>query len=273
MRKVKKVKRGVSCSIMEPLLVAHISDLHFRKGDDWKLKAIEEISSYEPDFIFITGDFIDHENGLRLCRKALSSLKATYGVYGVFGGHDYYQQSIGSVLRGYLPKRNGQIFHKAHDVEAMRDIFMQEGLEILRNESRQVMTRAGLVSIIGLDETFYGYADIDKAFEAVPQEAFKILLVHCPIGIDGFLAKKPHLCLAGHTHGGQVRVPLLGPLKTNSELKRNQALGTFQLGETTFHVTSGLGTGHLTPFRLFCSPEVALVEIKPKVLEKVTTTS
>jgi len=94
-------------------------------------------------------------------------------------------------------------------------------------------------------------------------DRFGIALTHSPDAAPELAALGWDLIVAGHTHGGQVRLPLVGALVTNSHLPRRLASGLFRLGPAVVHVSPGLGTSRYAPFRFLCRPEATLLELGP----------
>ena len=121
--------------------------------------------------------------------------------------------------------------------------------------------RAIHVWVIGVDDPhYYGCDDLPGALESVPSEAFKILLVHSPEIIEKAEAAGIDLYLCGHTHGGQICLPLLGPLISNSNCARKYTRGQWQYKHLQGYTSPGVGTSGV-PVRFFCPPELGLIEL------------
>lgn len=150
-------------------------------------------------------------------------LKAPLGVFFVYGNHD----------------------HWAHHLRK----------DALDNAAAQV--RDGLW-VVGLDDALAGDPDLDLALKGVPQDAYRIGLYHSPVLFDLTAAAFP-LAFAGHTHGGQVRLPLLPPLW----LPRGSGPyleGWYERAGSKLYVSRGIGTSVL-PLRFFCRPELAIITL------------
>jgi predicted MPP superfamily phosphohydrolase len=228
--------------LTHPLKLAQLSDLHFgpfhqRKSlDAW----VEATLAEEPEVIVITGDFIDHLSGADLepLASALGKLRAPLGVWGVWGNHD----------RSRVPH-----------IEMLEQILHQSGIEILNN--RGVLLRSDLF-MAGVDDFQNGRPDLELALGARPTDAACILLSHNP----DLLPRVPAsvgLTLCGHTHGGQVKLPLIGPPLTSSLYGKRFAEGWVEASTTAF-VSRGLGTSML-PIRFNCPPELSVFELLPAV--------
>jgi predicted MPP superfamily phosphohydrolase len=116
------------------------------------------------------------------------------------------------------------------------------------------------VEIVGLDDPHIHRGDIRVAGRTAPAN-FGLAVVHSPDPAPELVALGYDLVLAGHTHGGQVRLPIVGAVVTNCSIPNRMARGLFRLGPGHLHVSAGLGTSKYAPFRLFCRPEATLLEL------------
>ncbi|PYE55795.1 metallophosphoesterase [Deinococcus yavapaiensis] len=236
-----------------PLRVAHLSDLHFgpfiREGSvrAWVDATLRE----RPDLIVITGDFFDHlfrGDGAPLLRL-LARLSAPLGVFGVWGNHD-------NAIFGF--DENG-IFHpdwrerRTNWGRALR----ASGVRILLNEG--VRVRSDLY-LAGIDDERTGWPDLARALAGRRGETV-LLLSHTPDALPS-VPSNVALTLCGHTHGGQVKLPVVGPLVTSSRYGRRFAEGFVRAPALGF-VSRGLGVSNL-PLRLDCPAEVAMLELTPR---------
>ncbi|HET9250427.1 MAG TPA: metallophosphoesterase, partial [Actinomycetota bacterium] len=117
------------------------------------------------------------------------------------------------------------------------------------------------VELLGLDDAHIRRQDL----RVVPRRApasFGIAVMHSPDSAPEIAACGYPLVVAGHTHGGQVRLPLVGALVTNSHLPRRLVSGLLRMGRSFVHVSPGLGTGKFAPFRFLCPPEATLLELR-----------
>jgi predicted MPP superfamily phosphohydrolase len=96
---------------------------------------------------------------------------------------------------------------------------------------------------------------------SVEEHDLLLALFHVPKKLNDMAAAGIHLAFGGHTHGGQIRIPGIGALITDSELKRNEASGLIRRGRTLFHVSRGLGADPRSNFRLFCPPAATILEV------------
>jgi predicted MPP superfamily phosphohydrolase len=119
------------------------------------------------------------------------------------------------------------------------------------------------VEVVGLDDPHIHRADLTVAPRTSP-EALGIAVVHSPDPAPELAALGYDLVVAGHTHGGQVRLPVVGALVTNCSIPNRLARGVARLGRSYLHVSPGLGTSKYAPFRLLCPPEATLLELTPR---------
>ncbi len=141
---------------------------------------------------------------------------------------------------------------------------MLASLEItfLNNRSLSLVRNGEEIQLAGLDNPVHSNsADMGKALRRVPKEAFKILIVHSPEKAVEAAAEKVQLYLCGHTHGGQIYLPLIGPLLHNSNSPRRLCAGLWKQGAMQGYTTFGVG-GSIIPLRLGCRPEIALITLR-----------
>ena len=180
---------------------------------------------------------VGRARGFAPCAQLLGELHAPLGVFGILGNHDQWGNPA-AIVRA---------------LEAA-------GVTILRNDSRRLVTPGGAPFwLVGLDTAFRNRADPTTAFASVPGDAFRLLLLHEPDSADGLGRRGVHadLLLSGHTHGGQVALPWLGPLIL-PPLGRRYVQGRYATPAGPLYVSRGVGA--LPPFiRLNAPPEVTLL--------------
>ena len=167
--------------------ILFLSDIHTSKWGLFERKLSEKLSQVKECHICaITGDLAYREDATGNIPRLLSYAKVVGDTYIVFGNTEY----------------------KLHnDPEKLCDIYKGFGYVVLRNENRKIEKNNEYVSIIGVDDPINLLEDLPKAFFGVDLDSFKILLSHCPsMGVEA-VDYKPNLVLAGHTHGGQVKLP------------------------------------------------------------------
>jgi predicted MPP superfamily phosphohydrolase len=218
----------------------HLTDLH-ADGLMGLADAISErLRGLEVDLCVMTGDYRYESRGP--CHDVyppmeyiLKSVNARLGVIGILGNHDV-----------------------SEEVPALERL----GVRMLINEALELRRDRESAWVIGLDDPhYYGCDDLPAALRDVPSEAFKILLVHTPEIIKEAEEYGVDLYLCGHTHGGQICLPLIGPIVINANCSRAYARGVWKYKNLQGYTSPGVGTSGV-PVRFFCPPEIGLIELR-----------
>lgn len=223
--------------------VAHLTDLHhgslipLSQVESWVQATLQQ----RPDLILITGDFIsDSQDYARIhdLGRVLSQLKAPLGVYGVWGNHDY------------------ALFYPERLME-FEQVLRQAGIRLLNNAAVQLRPD---LQLAGIDDLWKGMPNLNTALQNLKRDIGVLLMSHNP----DILPKVPEwvdLTVCGHTHGGQIRLPLAGAIHVPSRFGERFAQGFVQ-GPARGFVSRGLGvTG--VPFRLLCDAELVMLNLQP----------
>lgn len=221
------------------LRVVQISDIHHGLflSREWLAQAVQQANRLNPDIVALTGDFVTYSRAnIGPAAEILGRLQARFGVFAVLGNHDF-----------------------RVDADAMTSALRRHRIEVLRN--RHVSLRFGGESLYlaGVDDYGYG-ADLRRALQGISRDAATILLAHNPRIISHAARRGVSLVLAGHTHGGQVNLPLLGTVFGRSPERLRFKMGWDRLGFTQIYVTRGIGTIVL-PWRLRCPAEITYLEL------------
>ncbi len=245
------------------LTLLHISDTHFLAGDDRLqrfLAGIPEELGAEPDLVIATGDLIEDDTGIDPAVQSLSGLAARHGRFYVLGSHDYYQ-SVFQAYSKYVTKKRPTRAPPA-DTDRLESGLGDTGWRPLTNATEFVESDVGRIRLAGVDDPYLDRHRTDH-IERGPEDVLAIGAMHAPDVVSEFALAGFDLALAGHTHGGQVRPPLLGTVVTNCSLPRELGARFNRVGDTWLHVSPGLGTSPFSPIRFNCRPEATLLELRP----------
>ena len=244
-----------------PLSIVHVSDLHYLRRDR-RLRAFLA-SLPRADVAVATGDLIGEPSSVDDVVEALRPIRGRLASYFVLGSNDYYAPRPLNYLRYFgsrRPRRRRPVRRGASAELAAR--LEADGWRHLRNVRGRVDLGGLPVEVLGLDDPHIHRADLRLAGRRAPAR-FGLVVVHSPDPAPELAALGWDFVLAGHTHGGQVRLPVVGALVTNSHMPRRLAAGLIQIGGTTLHTSPGLGTSKYAPFRFLCRPEAAVLELHP----------
>lgn len=231
--RIEVTRHTLSVGVNKPMKIAHITDLHMRAFGTRERLLVNLVTTEKPDLIVITGDTIS-EGSLELAAPLLRQLAAPLGIWAVRGDWEH--------------------LNHVNDEKAF---YESVGAHFLDNQGLLVRDDLWLA---GLDDPFSGHADMTKALAGAPAAAYKVVLFHAP---DYFseVAGLFDLGLAGHTHGGQVRLPAYGPLWL-PEQGRRYVQGWFSENRSHLYVSRGIGTTNHAA-RFLCPPELAIIELRP----------
>ncbi|MGB2762322.1 MAG: metallophosphoesterase [Minisyncoccales bacterium] len=230
--------------------IIHLTDFHSRNFGEREKKILEIIKKLNPDFIFITGDFIDHTTeDIDSCQEFWRELgKQEQGkIFGVFGNHEHY-------------------WNKNFSINSLKNLLEESEIIILSNENKKIFRDDGYFYLVGVDDPDTGNDDLGKAMGETEKNIPKILLAHSPDiinNLDSLGKEKIDLILAGHTHGGQIRIPFIRPFWVPTKNRGKYASGLFKVGSVYLYVNRGIGTTIL-PIRFNCPPEIAVIELRKK---------
>ncbi len=250
---------------LEKLTILHISDLHVRKPDPLVAGMIDRVRGLEPDLILVTGDLIEVDAGTDFCVELLSTLRARLGVYAVLGNHDHWYKR-GSVLGQLLHAALNVISftkHSYNDVPSLVRKLRQSNVNVLINENLRVPVDGQYIWLAGVDDPISERDDLARALWGVPGEDFSILLTHSPELAYAAERQGVDLVLAGHTHGGQIRIPFVGALVSRTRTPVPTVKGPKKMGRTWLHVSPGLGSS--VQLRFLSPPEITLLELRRRL--------
>ena len=248
-----------------PLTVLHLSDLHLTAADDRQIRFLERLAAEPVDLVVVTGDMLGEPEALDPVLATLGRFRPRLGAVAVLGSNDYWAPRFRNPLTYFIGPSTRR--HRSSGRNPWRELV--QGLEtrgwtVLSNRRG----RLGDVELAGMDDPHIRHDD-----PAVPVPAngevparLRLGVVHSPYrrALDAFAGNGYDLVLAGHTHGGQVRLPGVGALVTNCDLPRDRVRGLSRWGSSWLHVSAGLGTSKYAPFRFACRPEASLLTVVPK---------
>lgn len=238
-------------SALVGLRIAHVSDFHFRGWNRTLQAAQDFLAQGEFDLILATGDFGTRlhlwEHAAKQATRFFQPIAEKSPVYAVLGNHDH------------------QDFPSCVDTP----------ITFLRNESVLFERRGASVELLGVEQTGMPPGDLDRTLESPRKAPLSILLAHYPSTIYHLPPGRVDLQLSGHTHGGQIRLPLLGCVWSNDLVPRQIVRGLHRIGQQSLHISPGLGVSPPLPLRVNCPPEVSVLTLmadnsqRSKPLEQV----
>jgi len=225
----------------EGFRITHITDVHHSKilGIDEIRRAVSLAQQTKPDMFALTGDYTtSFRRFIEPCAEALSSLNAPEGVWAVLGNHDHYTDPE---LTTWALKRNH--------------------ISVLTNTNTMLTRGPDRIQLAGVDDFTWAAADWSSAYRGLDGKVPSILLAHQPAVLDFDETNRVSLILSGHTHGGQIDLPLLGAPARFGTKDLRYARGLFRRGETQLYVSAGTGVIGL-PVRLGVRPEIAVLRLQ-----------
>ena len=243
--------------------ILHISDAHLSTGQRRRkafLGSLMDRLERVPELVLSTGDMIDTNSGIEPLLEALSPLEAAWGKFYVNGSHDYFQARF-MTYRKYF----GEVERAAmvpSDYGRLKAGLDRLGWVSLTNREEVLETPIGAVRLSGVDDP-YLKRHTTTHLKTDDADVVSIGLMHAPDVVAEFALAGFDLMLAGHTHGGQVRFPLVGAVVTNSSLPTELAMGLNRVGSSWLHVSPGLGHGMFSPIRFLTRPEATLLRLVP----------
>jgi predicted MPP superfamily phosphohydrolase len=259
-----------------PLRVLHVSDLHLTPSQQRKLEWVRALAALEPDLVVNTGDNLADHASVPFVLSAFGELLDVPGVF-VFGSNDYFAPSLRNPVRYLLPDDGQRNTHTPKlPYGDLRDGFERRGWTDLTNRRETVVVKGTTIAFAGVDDPHLGYDDL--AAVAGPADAsadVRLGVTHAPYlrVLDQFAGDGYDAIFAGHTHGGQLRLPFSGALVTNCDLDTRRASGLHRHpadaepgtpGSAWLHVSAGLGTSPFAPVRFCCRPEATLLTLTPR---------
>lgn len=270
--------------------------------EERKVRQVQKaVAGLEYDLLIHTGDFLHYDAGLENVLALMDALpRPRLGAYAVMGNHDYsvynMSKAVGYTWRNFVAKESrlgqDQMVHRpftrrerarrflrfalhllhnridgeptgSNDVPRLRYELENRGIQVLHNISVRLRADDTDLILAGVDDLQEGHPDLAAAFAGVDDGAPLLLLSHNPDILQAPAAHRADLVLAGHTHGGQIVLPFLGPAHTQTDiLSRSEASGYVRLGDTQIYISRGLGEG--IPLRFGAPPHLTLITLLPE---------
>ncbi len=246
--------------------VLHISDVHMAPWQKRKQAFIKSLMSEAPDLIVNTGDNLGHQNVIHNVIDSYSEILKVPGVF-VNGSNDYYAPRIKNPF-GYLRAPSTPDNSRPLATSELTNAFENHGWKNLNNRSAEITINGTKIGFIGVDDPHDKLDDL-ATVKKLRNEVI-VGVAHAPYRrvIENFAEVGADIMFAGHTHGGQVRFPIVGALTTNSDLPNKYAKGLsawlFNEKVMLLNVAAGLGNSIYAPVRFCNSPEVRVITLLPK---------
>jgi predicted MPP superfamily phosphohydrolase len=241
------------------LVVLHLSDLHFVRRDRRKTRFLARLPT--PDITVVTGDFLGEPEAVATAVESVRAVQGRLSSWFVLGSNDYFAPRPLNYLAYFRKRRKRRRGRHGRARELIRAL-VADGWMDLTNTRRLVSLDGLEAEVLGLDDAHIGRHDLRIAPRST-EDGVSIAVMHSPDSAPEAAALGYALIVAGHTHGGQVRVPGLGALVTNSSMPPRLASGLIRMGSAVLHTSRGVGTSKYAPFRFWCRPEATYLELWP----------
>jgi predicted MPP superfamily phosphohydrolase len=242
------------------LSILHLSDLHFVRRDRKKADFLASLP--KADITVITGDFLAEPEAIETAVEAVRSVRGELASWFVLGSNDHYIPKPLNYLK-YFVKRRRRRFARRGRVEELISGLTDDAWTDLTNVRQLVEVDGVPIELLGLDDAHLRWQDLRVAPRRAP-ERLGIAVMHSPDSAPESAALGYDLLVAGHTHGGQVCIPGVGALVTNSSMPPRLAAGLIRMGSAILHTSPGLGTSKYAPFRFACRPEATMLDLRPR---------
>jgi predicted MPP superfamily phosphohydrolase len=240
---------------LDGLTIAFLSDFHLLPsgfGVEIAERAVIRANEANPDIVALGGDLVHWCGAVPHLIPVLRRLKSRYGIFAVLGNHDHH-----CPWRFKKPSPWGG---KPLSVEEWQIALKRANVHLLVNEAVRLEINGASLWLVGVDDPYTGRDNLKEALSEVPQNAFAILIAHSPDIVDDPNISCVRLVLSGHTHGGQIVFPLLGPILAPCRDKFRRAQGLLRINGTLLFVSRGISAG--LPIRFRCPPEVSVLTLR-----------
>ena len=236
---------------LDGFTICHVSDIHATRFGATEKKLVRMLAEIDADLCAFTGDIGYVPIGIEVLRRAHDALRPRLGAFFVPGNGDY---------------------KVVADISEITQGLADFGIRSLMNDSALISEGGRRVYVIGVDDPHRGYDDLGRALANVTGDGFKLLLAHSPDIMVDVSDDSADLVLAGHTHGGQVRIPFVGAIWLHCRHRLGISRGHYGpealsrilgriLSRTHLYVSGGVG-GSWFRARFMCPPEIALITLR-----------
>lgn len=226
---------------LDGLRIAQVSDVHFPGNQIAARATLEHLHNENPDIVLLTGDMTESQEALKQVRSFAGDARGSLATVAILGNWEHRVGAVGDLAR---------------------DTYRSAGVELLVNRSKAVDVGGVPLVLVGLDDPVSGKPDISRARVGVVPGSTEIWLVHAPGIADelpGLTSARPSLLLTGHTHGGQIRIPFLPPVKPTGAGRFLE--GWYHDTLAPLYVSRGVGTTGI-PARFRCSAELPVFTLR-----------
>jgi predicted MPP superfamily phosphohydrolase len=220
---------------LDGLTAAQVSDIHVGEVSDVQRHMVDKVAALRPDLVFVTGDVVDDDVAIGDAADLLAGFPAPRGTWVVPGHRDHMAEAVFPLSQALAARQLHMMIN--------RSVQLDDGLWI-----------------VGVDDPSSRHDDLAGALANVPNGATRILLAHSPDIVERLTDTRFDLVLAGHTHGGQVNLPLVRDGWLREASTRRYRAGLYQVGASKLYVNRGIGTYYL-PIRISARPEITLLTL------------
>ena len=235
---VVETQRVVLKNLAAPCKMAQISDIHFKREKSEQPRLAAQIAETGAEFLVMTGDALTTMEAQGALREFCEELEIP--AYAVPGNWEHSLK---------------------WSADAQRKFYSGCGIHPLINVNSRLDFGGG-INLVGVDDPFKGADDLDTALKGTDRKLPTLLLAHAPvIATQARISHRIDLVMCGHTHGGQIRFPLLGPMFMPPG-SVGYDMGMYEIGEMRLYVNRGIGTSFM-PLRVMCPPEITVFDLVP----------
>lgn len=227
---------------MDGIRIAQVSDVHFPGNQLAARAALEHVHRERPEIVVLNGDMTERLKAVGQVREFAANSRGTLATVAILGNWEYRAGMVG---------------------QAARDAYRGTGVELLVNQSKVVSIGSSSLALVGLDDVLLGKPDLSNARRDLTPGTFEVWVFHEPEFADMLAPASlppPLMLMAGHTHGGQIRIPFLPPVRPVGAGRFLE--GWYRDTLAPLYVTHGVGTTGI-PARFRCAAELPIFTLRP----------